>query len=213
MLLLTALWGTWVAGLDRLVWLIILCFGCQCLPPVQGGSDLAFFQVELVTYKSKTCLGSSSDFSMFTSQLRSLQRATSVCVFWRQVGRIWPGTTSRLGTGGFLYPSVRPSIWPLGHYSELQESLNWYVALYMKSQIFSWLVLYGYMEVGVLEIYGRDPFPCLGMSGSFLMSPFWIFPLEEFVDLHLLFGLWDQKTAGCKNPRFDFRPTLLHLVC
>ena len=35
--------------------------------------------------KLKTCVGSSSDFSLFTSEPSSRQRVTKVCVCWRQV--------------------------------------------------------------------------------------------------------------------------------
>ena len=51
------------------------------------GSDLALLEVELVTYEVENlcCVGSSSDFSLFTSQPSSRQGATKVCVCWRQV--------------------------------------------------------------------------------------------------------------------------------
>ena len=59
--------------------------------------------------KLKTCLGSSSNFSIFTSQPRS--KVPLVFEYAAdKFGGIWPGPTSHLGTGGFLYPSVKPSV-------------------------------------------------------------------------------------------------------
>ena len=47
---------------------------------IKVGLTLPSFRSNWLPMKSKTCLGYSSDFSMFTSQPRSWQRATSVCV-------------------------------------------------------------------------------------------------------------------------------------
>ena len=76
-----------------------------------GWSDIALFQVEMVTYKVENLLG--FQFQFFLNLLANLGPDTELLVFvcaGDRFGGIWPGPTSHLGTGGFLYPSVESSI-------------------------------------------------------------------------------------------------------
>ena len=105
--LLVNLSETWTVGTDKPVVIVFLVFCPEgsSNSPVSVGPEF-----ELVTYKVEDLLGSSSDFSKFTSQPNSWHIFTRSCVCWRQAGGMWLSPTSHLGTGGFLYPSVWPSV-------------------------------------------------------------------------------------------------------
>ena len=76
-----------------------------------------------------------------------------------KLGGTWLSPTSRVGTGGSLYPLVS---FTSCYYSELHgccgqtewQSLELVCPILdVKSQIFPGLFLYWYMEVGILDVY------------------------------------------------------------
>ena len=90
---------------------VFLVFVLKVLSTVRCRSDPTGHEVELVTYKVEDLLGSSSDFPKFPNLILGIFSLDLVYA-GDKPGGMWLSPTSRLGTGGFLYPCVWPSVSP-----------------------------------------------------------------------------------------------------
>ena len=182
----TALWGTWVPRPDRSVPLIILWFWLSV--SATGPGWVWPCPLSGLTGSLRSRKLSWGPVLMFPCLLANLGPDKELLVFVYAGDKfrgIWPGPTSRLGTGGFLNPSVNPSIWPLW-------SLQWTPReLWTGQMVVLWIGMFclvheisGIFLIGFVWVCGsRRPWnlwtwptpQSVARSGLFLVSPFWFF--------------------------------------
>ena len=142
--------------------------------------------------KSKTCLGSRSEFSKFTSQPKFWHIFNRTWVCWRQIWWDLALTNQSSRYRWIITPlytaisftSFAITVNSMGAVDNPKGSnLNWYVLPWTWNlKIFPGLFLYWYMEVGILEVYWGDSLPLMeGGPDGFRGLHFEFLYLEELI--------------------------------